>query len=551
VRTFFNRKEDIVSEAIDGLVAASGGRVQRFSPDSSARVVIRADWQKTGVAVISGGGSGHEPAHAGLVADGLLTAAVCGDVFASPSVDAVLAAIVAVTGEAGCLVIVKNYTGDRLNFGLAAEKAKALGLKVRMIIIADDLATSGAHQPRGVAGTLFVHKVAGHLARAGASLDEIFPVVEQAARSVFTIGVARDTCTLPGNPKQERIGPDEVEIGLGIHGEAGVEIAVPASSRELIDDLVSRLSPHLKADSAYAVIFNNLGGLSNLECLVLFSDLMKSALRSQIRYIVGPASVMTALDMPGFSISLLELTPEREVFLTSPTGSLNFPQFVRLCEVPQVATPLVGPDTAVSASEDHEVRAVVEAVLATCLGMEAEINALDAKVGDGDTGSTFAGAARTVRNVIDTLPFADGAALFSTLSDLKRKAMGGSSGVLFAIMMARSAEAYRRRQSWIKALSEGLEAMQHYGGAKPGDRTMIDALAPALAALRRGEDLVAAAALARQGADATAGMTRANAGRSSYLDARSLEGTIDPGAEAIARIFAAVAALGGTGNQNR
>ena len=551
MRTFFNRKEDIVSEAIDGLVAASGGRVVRFSPDSSARVVVRADWQKTEVAIISGGGSGHEPSHAGLVADGLLTAAVCGEVFASPSVDAVLGAIVAVTGEAGCLLVVKNYTGDRLNFGLAAEKAKALGLNVRMIIVADDLATSGSQQPRGVAGTLFIHKVAGHLARAGASLDAIFTAVDQARRSVITIGAARDTCTLPGNPKQERIGPDEVEIGLGIHGEAGVEIAVPTSSGELIDDLVSRLIAHLKADSAYALIFNNLGGLSNLECLVLFSDLMKSALRPKIRYIAGPASAMTALDMPGFSISLLEMTPERDTFLTSPTESPYFPQFVRLRDVAPITATQVPSDTKVVASTDSAVRAVVEIVIATCLGMEAEINALDAKVGDGDTGSTFAGAARSVANVIDTLPFADGAALFSALSDLKRKAMGGSSGVLFAIMMARSAEAYRQSKNWTAALSEGLEAMQQYGGAKPGDRTMIDALAPALAALARGEDIASAATLARQGADATARMTRANAGRSSYLDARSLQGTVDPGAEAIARIFAAVAAVDGSGNRNQ
>ncbi len=541
MRTFFNRKEDLVSEAIDGLIAASGGRLVRFSPDSSAKVVLRADWQKSGVAIISGGGSGHEPSHAGLVADGLLTAAVCGEVFASPSVDAVLAGIVAVTGEAGCLLVVKNYTGDRLNFGLAAEKAKGLGLKVQMVIVADDLATSQSSRPRGIAGTLFIHKIAGHLARAGASLEEIFSAVEQANCGIVTIGAARDTCTVPGNPKVERIGADEVEIGLGIHGEPGAEIAKPESSSALIGDLVSRLEPRLKSGVEYAAIFNNLGGLSNLECLVLFSDLIKSALRSKLRYIAGPATVMTALEMPGFSISLLELTDERETFLTSPTASPYFPRFERLYEVKAVAAPKVEADEAFIASADVPVRAVVETIIATCLAMEAEINALDAKVGDGDTGSTFAGAARTVRAAIDTLPFADGAALLSALSDLKRKAMGGSSGVLFAIMMARSADAYRQSKDWVGALTEGLQAMQQYGGAKPGDRTMVDALSPALAALAKGEDLASAALAARRGADATAAMMHANAGRSSYLDARSLAGIADPGAEAIARIFEALA----------
>lgn len=125
------------------------------------RVVVRTDWDKSNVALISGGGSGHEPAHAGFVGKGMLTAAVCGDVFASPSVDAVLAGILAVTGDAGCVLIVKNYTGDRLNFGLAAERARSLGLRVEMVVVHDDIALPDLSQPRGLAGTLLVHKIAG------------------------------------------------------------------------------------------------------------------------------------------------------------------------------------------------------------------------------------------------------------------------------------------------------------------------------------------------------------------------------------------------------
>src|SRR5204863_3048243 len=131
------------------------------------KVIYRTDYRPSRVALISGGGSGHEPAHAGFVGRGMLTAAVCGEVFASPSVEAVLAGILAVTGKSGCLLIVKNYTGDRLNFGLAAEKARAMGLDVEMVVVADDIAIAGAPRPRGLAGTLFVHKVAGHLARSG------------------------------------------------------------------------------------------------------------------------------------------------------------------------------------------------------------------------------------------------------------------------------------------------------------------------------------------------------------------------------------------------
>jgi hypothetical protein len=165
---FINRKEDIVQDAIDGVIAASGGKLSRLDGYPFIRVVVRSDWDRSKVALVSGGGSGHEPAHAGFVGKGMLTAAVCGDVFASPSVDAVLAGILAVTGPAGCLLIVKNYTGDRLNFGLAAERARAKGLKVNMVIVDDDIALPDLPQPRGVAGTLFVHKIAGAMAESGA-----------------------------------------------------------------------------------------------------------------------------------------------------------------------------------------------------------------------------------------------------------------------------------------------------------------------------------------------------------------------------------------------
>ena len=170
---FFNAKETIVTEAVDGLLGLSGGRLARLDGYPHIRVVVRADWDRSRVALVSGGGSGHEPAHAGFVGPGLLTAAVCGDVFASPSVDAVLAGILAVTGPAGCLLIVKNYTGDRLNFGLAAERARAFGLKVSMIIVDDDIAQPDLPQARGLAGTLFVHKIAGALAEDGADLDAV------------------------------------------------------------------------------------------------------------------------------------------------------------------------------------------------------------------------------------------------------------------------------------------------------------------------------------------------------------------------------------------
>jgi len=160
-----NEKNNLVNEAIEGvLLSTPWHNLSRLDLGDDIRVVVRNDWDKSKVALISGGGSGHEPAHAGFVGKGMLTAAVCGDIFASPSVDAVLSAIINVTGEAGCLLIVKNYTGDRLNFGLAAEKARALGYQVEMVMVQDDIALPENPQPRGIAGTALIHKIAGYVA---------------------------------------------------------------------------------------------------------------------------------------------------------------------------------------------------------------------------------------------------------------------------------------------------------------------------------------------------------------------------------------------------
>lgn len=538
---FYNEKRNIVSDAIDGLIAARGGKLRRFDPSSHARVVIRADWDRSKVAIISGGGSGHEPAHAGLVGPGLLTAAVCGEVYASPSVDAVLSAILEVSGTSGCLLVVKNYTGDRLNFGLAAEKAKALGYKVDMVVVGDDVAIADAPRPRGVAGTVFVHKLVGYLSERGACLEDILAAANYLNERIFSLGVARDTCTVPGNEKQERIAGHEVEIGLGIHGEPGVDVQSFTDSAQLMQDFSARLLSRLDPSKRYIALFNNLGGLNGLECAVLFKELMQSDLSSVIDYTMGPVAIMTALDMPGFSVSMVPLDDAYALALTSEIDSEIWPALHAVTKVaPVVPKPL--PAVAVYApSGDQTVRGVIEAIIGECIAMESDLNALDAKVGDGDTGSTFATAARAVNAHLDTLPFAHGDELFAVLSELKSKRMGGSSGVLFAIMFANASASYKQHPDWAASLSAGLLAMQKYGGAKEGDRTMIDALKPALDALVAGKGVQVAARHARAGADATARMLSARAGRSSYLGARSLDGIADPGAEGVARIFKACA----------
>jgi dihydroxyacetone kinase len=541
MKNFYNDRQSIVSDAIDGLIASSGGKLQRFNPDSHARVVVRADWDKSKVAIISGGGSGHEPAHAGLIGPGLLTAAVCGDVYASPSVDAVLSAILQVTGPSGCLLVIKNYTGDRLNFGLAAEKAKALGHQVEVVVVGDDIAIADAAQPRGIAGTVFVHKVAGFLSEKGESLAVVLNAASAVAGDIKTLGLSRDTCTVPGSEKQTRIAENEVEVGLGIHGEPGVEVKEFANCTELMQVFTQRLSLHIDKSKRHIALFNNLGGLNGIECSILFKEFMASDLANVVDVTIGPVAIMTALDMPGFSISLLPLEPFYKDALLSDIECAAWPQMNSVTKLESINPPALEGSPSFTASNDPAVRAVIETIIESCLSSESELNELDAKVGDGDTGTTFAAAARTLQGELDSLPMADGAQLFAALSDMKSRQMGGSSGVLFAILFANAAEAYKQSADWGKALSAGLDAMQKYGGAGVGDRTMIDALKPALDAIVAGAGIDEAAQQARKGATATSKMLSANAGRSAYLEARSLEGHTDPGAEGIARMFEAVA----------
>ncbi len=325
MKHFINEKENIVQEAINGLIEVSGGKLARLDGYPHIRVVLRTDWDRSNVALISGGGSGHEPAHAGFVGQGLLTAAVCGDVFASPSVDAVLAGILAVTGDAGCLLIVKNYTGDRLNFGLAAERARAFGLKVSMVIVDDDIALPGLPQSRGVAGTLFVHKIVGALAGNGASLQDVTTAAKRVIEATKSIGMSLDTCTIPGTPKEDRIAKGKAELGLGIHGEAGVEQVDYTDANTAMKMVADKLGRFMESDKKYVALLNNLGGASVLEMSVLAHELANSTIARQIQYVIGPATMMTSLEMHGFSVSIYPADPEEIMALQSATPLSAWP----------------------------------------------------------------------------------------------------------------------------------------------------------------------------------------------------------------------------------
>jgi dihydroxyacetone kinase len=536
---FINKREDVVTEAIDGLLATSGGSLARLDGYPHIRVVLRNDWDKSKVALVSGGGAGHEPAHAGFVGPGMLTAAVCGDVFASPSVDAVLAGILAVTGPAGCLLIVKNYTGDRLNFGLAAERARAFGLTVNMVIVGDDVALPELPQARGVAGTLFVHKIAGALAEAGADLETVTAAARRVSAGSKSIGMSLDTCTVPGSPKEDRIPAGMAELGLGIHGEAGVEQVEFIDARTAMEAVADKLAAAMD-DRPHVALINNLGGTSSLEMSVLAHELLASSIGARISHVVGPAPMMTSLDMRGFSVSVYPADEADLTALGTPVRMAAWPglsvvKSVVISMLPDGLTPI-----APLSSNHRETREFIINCCRVLISAEQDLNALDAKSGDGDTGSTLAGAARALINAIDRLPLSDHTQLYRAIGQELSQTMGGSSGVLLAIFFAAAGDAASSGLPMRDALKAGLARMQEIGGARLGDRTMVDALSPALDALSDG--VHSAAVAARAGANLTATLLKAKAGRAAYISARQLEGHVDPGAEAVARLFEHLAA---------
>jgi dihydroxyacetone kinase len=535
---FINKKETLVTEAIDGFLRQSSEQgLMRLDGYPHIKVVYRAHKKDSKVAIISGGGSGHEPAHAGFVGKGMLAGAVCGEVFASPSVDAVLSAILAVTGKAGCLVTFKNYTGDRLNFGLAAEKARAMGKKVEVVIAADDVAIPDIAQPRGIAGAIFIHKIAGYVAESGASLATVTETARKVTKATVSLGVALSSCTIPGGHREDRVPLGKAELGLGIHGEPGVELIDFTGAKQVAALLMDKLFAKVGKAKSYALLLNNLGGATALEMNVVAEEILRGPHGKKIKLMVGPAPLVTSLDMHGLSASLLPLTPAWEKALLAPVEPGAWPKARRIGKVKVTKLPAGLKSVKFKPSRNAAHEALVHKVCDILISHEARLNALDAKVGDGDTGSTFATEARSIKAHAGQMPLADVEALLSYVGEKLSSSMGGSSGILLAIMFSAAGTAVKQGASWVEGLQAGLARMKQYGGANLGDRTMIDALEPALKELASGASLQKVAATARKGAEATAKMTRAKAGRSSYVSAANLDGVVDPGAEAVACLF--------------
>ncbi|RTZ69346.1 MAG: dihydroxyacetone kinase subunit DhaK [Tenericutes bacterium] len=310
MKKIINEASNYIDEMIEGVVLNEPNKLKRVK---GFDVITRKNINKNKVALISGGGAGHEPAHGGFVGEGMLDAAIVGPVFTSPTPNQVEAALKETTGDKGALVIIKSYTGDRLNFEAGQMLFEVTGKPVRKIIVGDDVAikdTSKTAGARGLAGTIFIHKIAGALAERGASLDEVADIAEKVAANVRTMGVGLSACVVPAAGKPSfTLAEDEIELGLGIHGEPGTKKTKLMTSKKLVDTLLkSILRDKFYKGSKVAVVVNGLGGTPVSELHIVNNDLSKALAKAKVKVektLVG--NFVTSLEMKGFSISLLKL----------------------------------------------------------------------------------------------------------------------------------------------------------------------------------------------------------------------------------------------------
>ena len=324
MKKVINAPERVVDEMLRGMGLAHSELI-RIIPEHN--VVVRADAPVQGkVALVSGGGSGHEPTHGGYVGQGMLDAACAGAVFTSPNPEQMLEATKAVNGGAGVFYVVKNYTGDVLNFEMAGELAEAEGIETDYVVTNDDVAvedstyTSGR---RGIAGTVFVHKICGAAADDGKDLAAIKELAERVNANMRSMGMALTSCTPPesGEPIFD-IGDDEMEIGIGIHGEPGVERKKIEPADQIVEELLGRILGDSVdfTDSEDAVIINGMGGTPLMELYVAYAHVADVLKREGVRVFRMPyvGDYMTSLEMAGFSITLLKLDDEMKNYLTAP-----------------------------------------------------------------------------------------------------------------------------------------------------------------------------------------------------------------------------------------
>ncbi|EPW93981.1 dihydroxyacetone kinase subunit DhaK [Streptococcus agalactiae] len=311
MKKILNQPTDVVTEMLDGLAYVHNDLVHRVE---GFDIIARNEEKSGKVALISGGGSGHEPSHAGFVGEGMLSAAVCGAVFTSPTPDQVLEAIKEADEGAGVFMVIKNYSGDIMNFEMAQDMAEMEGIDVASVVVDDDIAVEDSlytQGKRGVAGTILVHKILGHAARHGKSLQEIKAIADELVPNIHTVGLALSGATVPEVGKPGFVlAEDEIEFGIGIHGEPGYRKEKMQPSKALATELVDKLIESFDAKSGekYGVLINGMGATPLMEQYVFANDVAKLLEDKGIEVNYKKlGNYMTSIDMPGLSLTLIKL----------------------------------------------------------------------------------------------------------------------------------------------------------------------------------------------------------------------------------------------------
>ncbi|CEO34790.1 dihydroxyacetone kinase subunit DhaK [Paraclostridium sordellii] len=581
MKKIINKPENVVMEMCNGIAMAH----PELEFIKKYKVIKRKNIDKNKVSLISGGGSGHEPAHAGFVGKGMLDAAVCGDVFASPSQIQVYQSIKSTASDKGTLLIIKNYSGDMMNFKNAAYLASEDGIKVDYVRVEDDIAVEDSLYTvgrRGVAGTVFVHKIAGAAAELGKSLEDVKSIAQKAADNVRSLGFALTSCTVPakGTPTFE-LGEDEIEFGVGIHGEPGIRREKMASADDLAKKMVDAILKDMNIvgnNEEVAILINGFGGTPLQELYLLNNSVYRELSKNNIkinRAFVG--NYMTSIDMEGASISILKLDDELKNLLSQvsdtpafkvsgPVESVEYVDIYEDNKCTENATFEVETNLDFSKIENNILTLdnmiyIVDKMSEVIIKNEVPFCELDAHAGDGDFGMSVAKGFKQLKREWKEITSNEKLSIGEFLNDCSMIIMehcGGASGPIWGSAFRSAGKSIGNKKEinvkdfadMMKSSVKGIQSTgeRSFGrGAVVGDKTLVDALVPCANSWETSaknndsfkEAFVKGAKEAVKGAKSTEQIV-ARMGRAGTVGERSL-GYPDAGAYGIGVIFTEIA----------
>lgn len=561
---------NVVDEMISGFVSAYRRYYTKIGDYNAIK--YRAS-RKDKVALVIGGGSGHEPLFSGFCGSGLGDAVACGNVCASPNPELICEAAKAVDQGKGVIFLYGNYAGDNLNFDMAEELCRDAGIKTGHVRIWDDCVSAPKERitdRRGIAGDVFVIKVAGAACDAGLDFDEVMRVTEKARDNINTIGVATAPCTLPGNDKPTfELAFDELEFGMGLHGEAGIERTKMMPADQMVDRMYGILKEEmgLKEGDEIAVLVNGLGATPLLELNVVYYDLNKHFRKDGLKVHDSEVKAWcTSMEMEGFSITILKLDDELKKYIDAPCFSPFYAKGAVSAEIscdaaeeeveeePEFDENDTAPAVIKRSHEGvleeltaEDARNMLIYVADKIIANKPYLTEVDSAIGDGDHGIGMAGGMQKAKKKLMAMEGEENIyKLFETAGNAMLMSMGGASGVIFGGLFLSGAKGMAAKgvlgpRELAEMERKSLAAIKERGGADVGDKTMVDALSPAVDAMTAAEGtellefLKAAEEAARQGMEKTKDYV-AKFGRAKSLMERAI-GHQDAGATSVYLIF--------------